>query len=97
MNSRYYLRFKDNYRQLAFDVLQGVKVTEEEMTTPSKVPQTNSNTNNISLNNNKSLNEDAERQAREENVRQLVADCRKQLVDTNEDCYGSWALINYHE
>jgi hypothetical protein len=34
---------------------------------------------------------------REENIRQLVSDCRKQLVDTNEDCYGSWALINYNE
>ncbi len=82
---------------MAFDVLQGVKVTEEEMTTPSKVASANSNTNNISTNNNININEDAERQAREENVRQLVADCRKQLVDTNEDCYGSWALINYNE
>ena len=34
---------------------------------------------------------------REENVKQLVADCRKQLIDVNEDCYGSWALINHNE
>ena len=34
---------------------------------------------------------------REQNVRQLVMDCRKQLVTDNEDLYGSWALINYSE
>jgi len=34
---------------------------------------------------------------REENVKQLVSDCRKLLVDQSEDCYGSWALINVTE
>ena len=29
--NRYYLRFRDNYRQLAIDVLQGVKLTDEEL------------------------------------------------------------------
>ena len=34
---------------------------------------------------------------REENVKQIVSDCRKLLVDQSEDCYGSWALINVTE
>lgn len=33
---------------------------------------------------------------REENVRQLISDCKKLLIDVNnEDCFGSWGLINY--
>lgn len=82
------MRFKDNSRQLAYEVLQGVKITEEDQASTTKTQQTPKQdvTND----------ETAERE-REENVRQLVADCRRQLVDLNEDCYGSWALINYIE
>ena len=62
----------------------------------------NSNNNN-SINQSKTqlLNFDSDdilsQTTREENIRQLVADCRKELIDGIEDCYGSWALINYAE
>ena len=65
---------------------------------------TKSSSNNlISLNKqeeastNLNLVDEAAQVEREENVKQLVADCRKLLIDNNEDCYGSWALINVNE
>ena len=51
---------------------------------------------NASLNSNVVVDETAQAE-REENVKQLVSDCRKLLVDNDEDCYGSWALINVTE
>ena len=99
--SRYYLRFKDSYRQMAIDVLQGVKLSEEDMlniTGQSRPSQSNilsqaqdKKTDSMTA------TEEIFQTEREENVKQLVADCRKQLVDVKEDCYGSWALINYTE
>jgi hypothetical protein len=115
---RFYLRFKDNYRQLALEALQGVSVYEEDSsirTSASTSAQLNqmgkaSSETSSTLDSGVASSsivstagsaggEDlaqAERE-REENIRQLVADCRKQLIDSNEDCYGSWALINYNE
>lgn len=109
--NRFYLRFRDSYRQLALEVLQGVSVYEDDLNNPSanlKVSaSTGSQLNNLRNETAIEINgsntaisvEDtlqAERE-REENIRQLVTDCRKQLIDANEDCYGSWALINYNE
>lgn len=117
--NRYYLRFKDNYRQLAFDVLQGLKFSDADeflyqvnssSSGVASKPATNQSTESR-LNANRSNQPQQQQQAegsnsnpdeqfqseREENVRQLVADCRKELVDSNEDCYGSWALINCNE
>ncbi len=101
------MRFKDNYRQLAFEVLQGVKIVEDENSS-NNLSSKNSSSNLNQLTNQKqdetstmvlysNSSEEITQSEREENVRQLVADCRKQLVDDNEDCYGSWALINYTE
>lgn len=85
--NRYVLRFKENYRQLAFDVLQGVKVTEDSL----NIKQ-NQKVDDITQ------QDEISQAEREENVRQLIADCKKLLVDnSNEDCYGSWGLINYTE
>lgn len=106
---RFYLRFKENYRQLGFDALQGVNVFEEDLNASSNAGggslKNSPSTAQLLMSNNN--NKQDEQQAaedlvqsereREENIRQLVSDCRKQLVDTNEDCYGSWALINYNE
>lgn len=81
MNSanRYYLRFRDAFRQMALDVLQGIPAFEEE-----QVPKTNED------------QVQAEKE-REENVRQLLLDCKKELIDQNEDCFGRWALIYFNE
>jgi hypothetical protein len=109
--NRYYLRFKDTYRQIAFDVLQGIKLKEEEVNqsalnlkfSPALSPQQINgkseesvlflnNTANVSF-----LSDDLAQTEREQNIKQLVSDCRKQLIANDEDCYGSWALINYNE
>ena len=88
--NRYYLRFIDKYRQLAFEVLQGIEVKDDTLRSLSS----SSNLKEQKLENE---NEEVNNHEREQNVRQLVADCRKQLVTNDEDCYGSWALINYTE
>jgi hypothetical protein len=89
------LRFKSNDRQFAFNVLQGIEVKDDS---------NDSNANNSSQsggsfsNLNKSNEENEELQLiKEENIKQLVADCRKQLISTDEDCYGSWALVSCYE
>lgn len=105
--NRFYLRFKENYRLLAYEVLQGVRVIEEDVATNSYMNSPFRTTNGITVN---ELNSSqpvvpvldqaailAAQTEREENIKQLVLDCRKQLVDTNEDCYGSWALIDSSE
>ena len=81
MNSanRYYLRFRDAFRQMALDVLQGTPAFEEE-----QVPKSNE----------EQIQAEKER---EENVRQLLFDCKKELIGQTEDCFGRWALINYNE
>ncbi|CAF0855686.1 unnamed protein product, partial [Brachionus calyciflorus] len=90
MNSanRYYLRFRDAFRQIALDVLQGTPAVEEE-----QQPKTNL----LSPTKNDEQLDDQSVKEREENVRQLLDDCRKELVGQDEDCYGRWALINYNE
>ena len=107
--NRYYLRFKENYRLLAYEVLQAVRVTEADVNTnayisspfrsSSNLLQTQSvaAASNIEENQSVSAATAAAQAEREENVRQLVNDCRKQLVGVAEDCYGAWALINYSE
>jgi phosphatidylinositol 4-phosphatase len=96
--NRYYQRFKDNYRQIAFEVLQGVKLNEEEISNQNKSTQVKEDVNSASTSSLLSLSasEEAAQREREENIRQWVSDCRKQLID-NEDCFGCWALINYSE
>jgi hypothetical protein len=89
---------------LAFDVLQGIRVAE----VISYENTANLNVNNNSSNSQLSLlssakqplinfEADEPQTIREENIRQLVADCRRELIDGIEDCYGSWALINCAE
>ena len=121
--NRYYLRFKENYRLLAYEVLQGIRVAEEDVNTnayssaaaPLKSSAVNlqallvaglaeavSTVSGSATGSGGGLDESspsalAAQAEREENIKQLVVDCRKQLVDGREDCYGSWALINYTE
>ena len=85
--NRFYLRFKDHNRQLALEVLQGNSINDESATN-----QTIQKNDDVSF-----ASEELTQSEREQNVRQLVADCQRQLVAETEDCYGSWALINYTE
>ena len=87
---------------MALECLQGIKIVDDEITSlnsnlknltsvlsPS-LQQKEESTNSPQL----SMEEAANQKEREENVRQLVADCKRLLVDLNEDCYGNWALID---
>ena len=98
------MRFKDNFRQLAIEVLQGETLVDDDPTLSTKSSSNNligqtankQDSVNASLNLNLPVDETAQAE-REENVKQVVSDCRKLLVDHDEDCYGSWALINVTE
>ncbi len=98
--NRFYLRFKDNNRQMALEVLQGIKISDDDSSGLNKLNLTSLLTNlqkeenSASLNNSNIIDDTAQKE-REENIRQLVADCKKLLVDLNEDCYGNWALIDH--
>ena len=99
--NRYYLRFKDQYRQLAFEVLQGNHVHDIESTSSSN-NNSNNNTPAVKLASQTSKFDDEQMASTavdeiSQNERQLILDCKKQLVNKNEDCYGSWGLINYSE
>ncbi|KAL5017220.1 hypothetical protein ScPMuIL_006809 [Solemya velum] len=78
--NRYYLRFKDAYRQATFDMTQGHPLSEEVM----------------SLSNMKLEQEEdsSELLEKEENVRLLIEDCKKMLIVEPEECLGGWSLIN---
>ncbi len=97
--NRYYLRFKEHYRQIAYDVLQGIGVTEiiNDVDNSSNLNSNNNNNNSIIQSGIISYDNDESQTVREDNIRSLVSDCRKELIDGIEDCYGSWALINYAE
>lgn len=92
---RYYLRFKEQYRQIAYDVLQGICGNE--------VISEIDNSINLNSSNNSdkmqffNFDGDEPQTVREDNIKSLVNDCRKLLVDSAEDCYGNWALINCSE
>lgn len=95
--NRYYLRFKEHYRQIAYDVLQGKGVAEiiNDVDNSSQSNSNNNNNNSIIQSVIISDDNDESQAVREDNIRSLVSDCRKELIDGREDCYGSWALINY--
>ncbi len=102
--NRFYLRFKDNNRQMGLEVLQGIKISDDESSglnnnlknLTSLLTNLQKEENSTSLNNS-NIADDTTQKDREENIRQLVADCKKLLVDLNEDCYGNWALIDQSE
>ncbi|OWF42909.1 Phosphatidylinositide phosphatase SAC2 [Mizuhopecten yessoensis] len=82
MNSanRYYLRFKDSYRQASIDLTLGRPVTMEEF---------------LLLGNSNPEEEDgAELMEKEQNLKLLVEDCKEMLIVEPEQCLGGWSLIN---
>ena len=77
-------------------MLQGVGTNE--MLYEETNSNANANNNSVSPRTaKKQLDLDESQQEREANIKQLVQDCRKQLIDDSEDCYGSWALIKCDE
>ncbi|KAJ8316914.1 hypothetical protein KUTeg_004818 [Tegillarca granosa] len=79
--NRYYLRFKDNYRQAAIDLTLGQPVTHELIMTSSKIDQQEE----------EDLNELLEK---EENLKMLIEDCKTMIIVEPEQCLGGWSLID---
>ncbi|XP_060079238.1 phosphatidylinositide phosphatase SAC2-like [Ylistrum balloti] len=83
MNSanRYYLRFKDSYRQASIDLTLGRPVTMEEF---------------LLLGNSSPEEEEdvAELMEKEQNLKLLVEECKEMLIVEPEQCLGGWSLIN---
>ena len=81
--------------------MQGAKLIDEESNTSnSSKPSSNfiSHVNKQEeINGSLNVADESSQIEREDNVKQLVSDCRKLLVDGNEDCFVSWALINVNE
>ncbi|XP_052772065.1 phosphatidylinositide phosphatase SAC2-like [Mya arenaria] len=76
--NRYYLRFKDTYRQAAIDITHGKPVSEDIMDGRLKVPE----------------DDVRELLEKEENVKQLIEDCKRMLIVEPEECLGGWSLVN---
>ena len=74
-------------RNLSSNLIQSINKNDDSL-------KSSSSSSNLS---NAFQSEEIAQSEREENVRQLIIDCKKELVDDEEDCYGSWGLINYSE
>ncbi|XP_052831807.1 phosphatidylinositide phosphatase SAC2 [Octopus bimaculoides] len=76
--NRYYLRFKDDYRQAAIDVLLGQPIAEETLLSAGLQEE----------------DIEGELLEKEENVRTLIDDLKKMLIVEPEQCLGGWSLVN---
>ncbi|CAL1531722.1 unnamed protein product, partial [Lymnaea stagnalis] len=76
--SRYYLRFRDAYRQAAIDLTLGQPVSESLLVPSSEGDEVDM----------------AEASEKEENVKMMIEDCKKMLIVEPEQCLGGWGVIN---
>ncbi|KAL3864881.1 hypothetical protein ACJMK2_006529, partial [Sinanodonta woodiana] len=76
--SRYYLRFKDAYRQAAINLSLGQPVSDDLLTLGPKVQE----------------EDDRDLVEKEENVKMLIEDCKKMLIVEPEECLGGWSLVD---
>ncbi|BFY98337.1 hypothetical protein BsWGS_01378 [Bradybaena similaris] len=76
--NRYYLRFRDAYRQAAIDLTLGQPVSESLMVPSGEVDDVDG----------------TEGIEKEENVKMVIEDCKRMLIVEPEHCLGGWALIN---
>ncbi|KAK3589435.1 hypothetical protein CHS0354_020770 [Potamilus streckersoni] len=76
--SRYYLRFKDAYRQAAINLTLGQPVSDDLLTLGPKVQE----------------EDDRDLVEKEENVKMLIEDCKKMLIVEPEECLGGWSLVD---
>nr|KAG5714249.1 hypothetical protein BaRGS_018466 [Batillaria attramentaria] len=86
MNSanRYYLRFRDAYRQAAIDLTLGQPVSEDLLVRAEEPADDGS----------EDVTDGDEQVEREENLKQLVEDCKRMLIVEPEQCLGGWTVIN---
>ncbi|XP_064631309.1 phosphatidylinositide phosphatase SAC2-like isoform X2 [Lineus longissimus] len=82
--NRYYLRFKDVYRQASIDITLGNPVVEELNFLKAQKPQDEVDGEEDSL----------WMQEQEENMKQLITDCKKMLIVEPETCLGGWGVID---
>ncbi|XP_059175454.1 phosphatidylinositide phosphatase SAC2-like [Physella acuta] len=76
--NRYYLRFRDAYRQAAIDLTLGQPVSESLMVPSVEGDDTDG----------------SEASEKEENVKMILEDCKRMLIVEPEQCIGGWALVN---
>ncbi|KAK7011731.1 phosphatidylinositide phosphatase SAC2, partial [Biomphalaria glabrata] len=76
--SRYYLRFRDAYRQAAIDLTLGQPVPESIFVPSSEGDDIDA----------------CEISDKEENLKMIIEDCKKMLIVEPELCHGGWALVN---
>ncbi|XP_064602777.1 phosphatidylinositide phosphatase SAC2-like [Liolophura sinensis] len=83
MNSanRYYLRFRDTYHQAVIDLMLGQPISEEALLSGNKLSP-------------EALEETTDLLEKEENVRQLIEDCKNMLIVEPEECLGGWGLVD---
>ena len=80
----YYLRFRDAYRQAAIDLTLGQPVSPDLLVRPEEPAEGGS----------EDVADGDDQQEREENLKQLVEDCKRMLIVEPEQCLGGWSVIN---
>ena len=84
MPCRYYLRFRDAYRQAAIDLTLGQPVSPDLLVRSEEPAEEGS----------EDVADGDDQQEKEENLRQLVEDCKRMLIVEPEQCLGGWSVIN---
>lgn len=83
--TRYYLRFKDSYRQATIDLMLGQLVSTEAMMLSS---------DRLDSSEGEEEEDSNELLEKEENLKMLIEDAKKMLIIEPEQCMGGWSLIN---
>ena len=81
---RYYLRFRDSYRQAAIDLLLGQPISVDVL----------ARTEESGTEDEQEAESERDLQEREENLKQLVEDTKRMLIVEPEQCLGGWSVIN---
>lgn len=85
ISCRYYQRFRDAYRQAAIDLTLGQPVSDDLLAKPGETAEDEGGDDTP----------DGEEQLEgEENLRQLIEDCKRMLIVEPEQCLGGWGVIN---
>ncbi|XP_078311930.1 phosphatidylinositide phosphatase SAC2-like isoform X2 [Crassostrea virginica] len=83
--NRYYLRFKDSYRQATIDLMLGQAFNTEAMMLSS---------DRLDSSEGEEEEDSNELLEKEENLKMLIEDAKKMLIIEPEQCMGGWSLIN---
>ena len=90
MVSSYYLRFRDAYRQAAIDLTVGRPLSP----TLLRVSLEAAENGTYSVDDEEFIDVEREQLEKEENVRQVVEDCKRMLIVEPEHCLGGWSVVN---